>query len=297
MRHVDVLIPAFGRPAGLAVVLTSLLGQTYPDFNVIISDQTDTEPIPTETLEVQMLARMLRWRGHEVTIHRHRPRRGIAEQRQFLLEQSCAPYVHYLDDDVLLDSAVLERMVSVLQTEGCGFVGCAAAGLQYLDDVRADTHASLEQWVGPVRPELIDPDSFAAIVHRASVNSAANPLHLEAKHCADGQVVRYKLAWIGGANMLFDREKLLSVGGFSWWNRLSPQHVGEDALAQALLLRSYGGCGILPCGTYHLCLPTTVPDRRRNAIEILGELIAAYDVQPIGEAAPLLRRRELGAEE
>ena len=43
MALIDVLIPTYRRKTGLAVVLTSLLGQTFRDFNVIISDQTEEE--------------------------------------------------------------------------------------------------------------------------------------------------------------------------------------------------------------------------------------------------------------
>jgi len=92
--------------------------------------------------------------------------------------------------------------------------------------------------------------------------------------------VRYKVAWIGGANVLYDRAKLLDVGGFSWWPRLPREHAGEEAVVQFLLLRKYGGCGVLPSGTYHLGLPTNVADRRRNAIELFAELIEEFDVHP-----------------
>ena len=47
-----------------------------------------------------------------------------------------------------------------------------------------------------------------------------------------------------------------------------------SALVQLLLLRTHGGCGLLPSGTYHLCLPTTVPDRRQNATELFGRRLA-----------------------
>ena len=40
---IDVLIPTYGRRTGLAVVLTSLLGQTFTDFDVIISDSPGKE--------------------------------------------------------------------------------------------------------------------------------------------------------------------------------------------------------------------------------------------------------------
>jgi hypothetical protein len=201
----------------------------------------------------------------------------MAEQRQFLLEQSRAPYVHFIDDDVLLDPPTLGRMLRVLQAEGCGFVGCPATGLGYLHDVRPHQTQYFEPWTGPVRPEPFDPDSPAWDRHK--VNNAANPLHLEQQLVTDGQVVRYKVAWVGGANVLFDRAKLLSVGGFSWWDRLPPEHAGEEVVVQFLLLRRYGGCGILPSGTYHLGLPTTIEDRRRNATELFWDLAREHEAR------------------
>ncbi len=269
MALVDVLIPTCRRKTGLAVVLTSLLGQTFTDFDVVVSDQTE-DAAYLESIEIQTLVRALRWRGHQVAVHRHLPRRGLAEQRQFLLEQSRAPYVHYLDDDVLLDPPVMERMLAVLKVEGCGFVGCPATGLEYLGDVRPHQQA-IELWEGPVRPEPFAPDTIPWDRHM--VNNAANPLHLEGQLAADGEVVRYKVAWVGGANVLYDRAKLEDVGGFSWWDRLPPEHAGEEAVVQFLLIRRYGGCGIIPSGTYHLGLPTNVADRARNATELFAELL------------------------
>jgi glycosyltransferase involved in cell wall biosynthesis len=259
------------------VVLTSLLGQTFSDFNVIISDQTPEENCYLESIEMQTLVQALRWHGHDVTLHHHLPRRGLAEQRQFLLQQSSAPYVHFLDDDVLLDPPVMQRMLSVLREEHCGFVGCAATGLSYLHDMRPHQQ-NIELWHGPVTPETFDADSIPW--ERHLVNNAANPLHLEKRLVVDDGVVRYKVAWVGGANILFDREKLLNVGGFSWWHRLPPQHAGEEVVVQFLLLCKYGGCGILPSGTYHLGLPTKVEDRTRNATELFMELADEYNVVP-----------------
>ena len=289
MTLVDVLIPTYGRKTGLAVVLTSLLGQTFTDFDVIISDQTEETDCYLGSIEIQTLTRALQWRGHRVTLHRHLPHRGLAEQRQFLLEQSRAPYVHYLDDDVLLDPSVLERMLTVLQAEGCGFVGCPAAGLEWLNDVRPHQQ-QIELWEGPVLPEPFEPNALPWDRHK--VNNAANPLHLEQRLAPDGNPVRYKVAWVGGANVLYDRAKLIDVGGFSWWSRLPPHHAGEEVVVQFLLIRKYGGCGILPSGTYHLGLPTTIADRRRNATELFAELIQEYNVYPIGPVEPLLEAIE-----
>ena len=273
MALVDVLIPTYRRKTGLAVTLTSLLGQTFQDFDVTVSDQTEEEGGYLDSIEIQTLVRALRWHGRQVRLLRRLPRRGLAEQRQFLLDQSVAPYVHYLDDDVLLDPPVMQRMLDVLRAERIGFVGCAATGLEYLDDVRPQQQR-IECWSGPVRPELFTPENIPW--ERHMVNNAANPLHLERRLAPDGQTIRYKVAWVGGANLLFDREKLLSVGGFPWWRRLPREHAGEEVVVQFLLIRKYGGCGILPSGTYHLGLPTTIADRSHNATELFDELSREY---------------------
>jgi len=270
VARVDVLIPTCRRKTGLAMVLTSLLGQTFTDFNVIVSDQTEEDAMYLESIEIQTVVRALRWHGHTVQLHHHLPSRGLAEQRQFLLEQSRAPYVHYLDDDVLLEPHVMQRMLDVLQEEHCGFVGCAATGLQYLDDVRPQQQR-IELWESLVTPEPFDVDTIPW--ERHLINNAANPLHLEQKLVRAGRPVRYKIAWVGGANVLYDRAKLLDVGGFSWWHRLPREHAGEEVVVQFLLIRKYGGCGILPSGTYHLGLPTEVENRAKNATELFGDLL------------------------
>ncbi len=270
MAAVDVLIPTCGRPLGLAMLLTSLLGQTFRDFDVVVSDQTPAGEAYLQSKEIQTVCRALEWHGHKVKLLTHLPARGLAEQRQFLLDQSRAPYVHYLDDDVLLDPQTMARTMAVIRREGCGFVGCPATGLHLIHDVRPHEQ-NIELWTGPVRPEPFDEHWVPWDRHR--VNNAANPLHLERKLVTNGVPVRYKVAWIGGANVLYDREKLLDVGGFSWWRRLPPEHAGEEVVVQFLLIRRYGGCGILPSGTYHLDLPTTVPDRRHNAVELFGDLL------------------------
>jgi GT2 family glycosyltransferase len=267
---VDVLIPTYRRPMGLAITLAGLHGQSFRDFTVTISDQTDEEDAYLERAEIRTVIEALRWRGIPVTLHRHLPRLGMAEHRQFLLEQANARYVHFVDDDVLLDPAVLGRMIDVLTRERCGFVGCAATGLSYLGDDRPDQQ-DIEPWHGPVQPESFSPGAIP--LQRHLVNNAANPLHLERKLLRTGEILRYKVAWVGGANVLYDHAKLLEVGGFSFWRLLPPEHAGEDVVVQFLLVRGYGGCGLLPSGTYHLELETNLPNRSHNAVDLFGTLL------------------------
>lgn len=145
---VDILIPTCARPAALAATLTSLCAQTYRDFRVVISDQTE-DGDPAHTCEVRAVLRVLQEHGHAVEVHKHLPRRGMAEHRQFLLDQATAPYALFLDDDLLLEPDVVGRMGQTSQEEACGFVGSAVIGLGYLRDVRPHQQ-HIEFWDGPV---------------------------------------------------------------------------------------------------------------------------------------------------
>ena len=41
LPRIDVLVPTCNRPAALAVTLTALGAQDYPDLRIVVSDQTE----------------------------------------------------------------------------------------------------------------------------------------------------------------------------------------------------------------------------------------------------------------
>ena len=275
MTHaVDVLIPTYRRPAALALTLSSLCSQQMRDFRVVISDQTEDDDIERFG-EVLAVMRVLKAHGHVVELHKHLPRRGMAEQRQFLLDQAVAPYVLFLDDDVILEPDVIGRMLSAIKEEGCGFVGCAVIGLSYINDLRPDEQR-IEFWSERVRPEAVTPDSPSW--ERYRLHNAANLYHLQERlRATPEQQFKYRVAWVGGC-VLFSTSALRDVGGFSFWPELPPDHCGEDVLVQLRVMSAYGGCGLLPSGAYHQELPTTIPNRACDApklLQILPEAVQA----------------------
>ncbi len=260
MTRVDVLIPTYSRPAALAVTLAGLIGQTHRPLRVVVSDQSDP-PVDAGHNELAAVLRVLELQGRPVEVLRHLPRRGMAEQRQFLLDQASARYALFLDDDVILEPDVIERMVDLIERERCGFVGSALIGPSFRDDVRPHQQA-IELWEGPVRPEHVEPGDEHW--NRHLLHNAANLLHVQRRLARRGRPRPYHVAWVGGC-VLYDVDKLRSCGGFEFWRQLPPEHAGEDVLAQLRVMDRYGGCGMLPSGAYHQELPTTVPDRTVDA--------------------------------
>ncbi|MBW4463215.1 MAG: glycosyltransferase family 2 protein [Nodosilinea sp. WJT8-NPBG4] len=266
MPTIDVLIPTYNRPDALAVTLTSLCAQTYTDFRVIVSDQSEDQDV-ADVGTIQTVVRVLAAHHTPAQILKHLPRRGISEQRHFLLNQATAPYVLFLDDDVLLEPWVLKLLLNTIERESCGFVGNPPIGLSYIDDVRPNEHQPLTFWEGPVQPETLRQDTPEW--ERWRLHNAANPYHLQQRFgLTPRRPSPYHVAWVAGC-VLFNRAKLLAIGGFSFWQDLPAQACGEDVLVQQRVMQRYGGCGVLPSGAYHQELPTTLHDRSQNAPNLL----------------------------
>lgn len=262
---VDILIPTCNRPTALAVTLTALVWQSHPALRIVVSDQGD-EDVFAACGELRNLRRLLQDHGREVEVHRHLPRRGIAEHRQFLLDQSHAPHVLCLDDDIVLEPDLVQRLQQALVQAGCGFVGSAVLGLSFSEDVRPHQQA-VSFWDGPVQPERIAPGGPEWARHH--LHSAANLLHVQRRLGITKAAPRlYRVAWIGGC-VMYDAQRLREAGGFGFWRDLPAEHCGEDVLAQLRVMARHGGAGLMPSGAYHQEVPTTVPVRDIDAPQVL----------------------------
>lgn len=273
MAIVDILLPTRNRLPSLIMTLAGVASQTLRDLHVVLADQSDQAVLDAPV--VKTLTRVIEARGSVVELHRRMPTRGIAEQRAFLLSRATADSVLYLDDDVLMEPEVIERMLAILRSEGCGFVGAFPVGLSFLHDVRPEQQI-IEFWQGPVQPEVVEPGSPQW--ERWQLHRAANLWHVSQALPA-GEYRLYKVAWVASC-VLYDRAKLLAVGGFDFWPRLPRYHSGEEVLVQNLLMRRWGGCAIVPSGTYYAEVPSTVlnPDGTvdGHALDLLPEMVERY---------------------
>lgn len=266
MKNVTILIPTYNRLTALASTLTSLISQTYTDFNVVISNQSDEQLYQHPS--IQTITRILQTHGQSISFYHHLPRRGMAEQRDFLLSKSESTYSLFLDDDIILEPWVLGNLIRTLEKYKIGFVGMPVIGLSFIDDMRPDEQ-KIEFWNEKINSELIEPGSKKWQRHK--LHNAANMYHVQNNlHLSHQSPRPYKIAWVGGC-VLYDTKKLKNAGGFSFWKHLPTEHAGEDVLAQLSIIGKYGGCAILPSGVYHQELDTTVKNRKVNAPEYFAK--------------------------
>ena len=277
MATVDILLPTHNRLPSLILTLAGIAEQSLTDLRVIIADQSD--PPAEREPEVQMLARLIAARGGAVEWHHRDAGRGVAAQCDFLLGQATADTVLYLDDDVFMEPWVVARLRKTLRHDGCGFIGAFPCGLSECAD-GSGPDCGVAYWEGSVRPEVISPGTEEWA--RAQLHQADH-LYTVSRRLPAGESRRYKVAWVSSC-VMYDRAKLLEVGGFSFWPRLGPDAAAPEMLVQNLLMRRWGGCAILPSGTYYAqaAVPARVPaqPRREDGRELLPELIAEYAPSP-----------------
>jgi glycosyltransferase involved in cell wall biosynthesis len=236
---------------------------------VLVADQTPEAGAADSPL-VAGVVRVLRARGVAVEILHHPSGAGVAENRQFLLESSRAPYVLYLDDDIVLEPESTPRLLAAMSTLRTGLVAMAMTGLSYLDDRRPRDWEHFEALGDGERPAPERIRKGSPAWERWRLHNAATPTHLAERlglSRTSSEWVAYRIAWAAGC-VLFDRAALLDAGGFDFWREVPENAHGEDVLVQQRVMARRGGAGILPSGAYHQESETTLPDRGASAFDL-----------------------------
>jgi len=107
-EKIAVAIPTKNRPSYLAILLTSLLNQTYTNFTIVINDQGE---LPVERDDaVSGLLTVAEDKGHEIiVIHTE----GGWKRHQQAMEAVPEPieFILRIDDDMLPDKCLIENML------------------------------------------------------------------------------------------------------------------------------------------------------------------------------------------
>lgn len=110
MTMVDIQICTRDRASETAMLLQSLLTQTFTDFDVYILDDASGVPFGVQHFVVNILNR-LKMRGHKVSVARNAYSFGVCRARNALLGQGRSKWILRLDDDQVLEPDYIERLV------------------------------------------------------------------------------------------------------------------------------------------------------------------------------------------
>lgn len=111
MERVTVTLPTKNRPAFVFMCLSSLLSQSFQEWDLVIVDESDP-PLP-EYVELKFLVSLIQRYDHNVDIYQGEGL-GIPQAWQRGLESSQSPFGQRLEDDVWLEPTYLQRLYDAL---------------------------------------------------------------------------------------------------------------------------------------------------------------------------------------
>jgi GT2 family glycosyltransferase len=141
-EKVAVAIPTKNRPNYLAILLTSLLNQTYTNFMIVINDQSDS-PVERDDAVSGLLA-VAKDTGHEIIIIHTE---GGWKRHQQAMEAVPEPieFIIRIDDDMLPDKYLIESMLKPFRfftDRNLAAVGCC---ISYHGSKRANLDVKLTE--------------------------------------------------------------------------------------------------------------------------------------------------------
>lgn len=118
----SLLIATLNRPILLKQCITSLLNQTYTDYEIIIIDQSDTNNVITN---ITSLDKKIRYYHIDV--------KGLSHARNFGIKKANGNYIILIDDDGIYEARFLERIDKKLYS-----IKPAILGVQLKDPISQD---------------------------------------------------------------------------------------------------------------------------------------------------------------
>ena len=108
--RISIGVPVFNGERYLAKTLDSLLAQTFPDFELLISDNASTD-------STEAIGRAYARRDKRVRYFRNATNLGVAENYRCLLHRSSGEYFRWANSDDLFAPESLARCVEVLERD------------------------------------------------------------------------------------------------------------------------------------------------------------------------------------
>lgn len=232
MPKVSILIPAF-RPDFLDLSISSALGQSEADFELIISD--DSEGTDVESV-------VSKWSDRRIRFVKNPNRGAPGANRDHLISLASGKYLKFLHDDDLLLPEALERMTASAEASGAALVfigwyvvdhlgrlchsnGFAEEGEERLlsgEEFFEDLIAESDNFIGGPSNILLDSEALSAI---------ANPFSLD----------RFRLRYLTDValftNIVHRGLKVAAVGGFGTaYRRHRGQYSGQGLAGSAALV-------------------------------------------------------------
>jgi len=136
-KRIAIHVCSKDRPAELGFLMTSLLGQTIQNWDLMIVDDASVTPITNSGFLGKIFTR-LKLEGHKIKIARRNTSLGVCTARNMAIESDTFNnmYTARLDDDSILKPDCLELLLKGITEHGFDLVGGVIPRAEYPDMIR-----------------------------------------------------------------------------------------------------------------------------------------------------------------
>lgn len=114
MPRISAIVPVFNTEDYLENCLESILGQSFPDFELIVVDDGSTDSCPAICDEYAA-------RDSRVKVI-HKANAGVSAARNDALDAACGEFVAFIDSDDRIDPETFERALAAADSSGAGII-------------------------------------------------------------------------------------------------------------------------------------------------------------------------------
>jgi glycosyltransferase domain-containing protein len=208
---VSIGVPTYNRPLGIKRVLDCLTSQTYPNLEIVISDNCSTDPEVEKVIGPFLHDKRIRYIRHATNM-------GPNFNFQFVFEQSTGEYFKFLADDDWVDLNYIEECLNFLREHPSYSSAYGICKIYSADGIfiQNDVEINLEQEKGTDRVlTFYEKVSFNSIFYGITKRELVSNYFSFENVIAIDWLVMARYAFRGKCKLLHTTHQYLSQGGIS----------------------------------------------------------------------------------
>lgn len=208
---VSIGVPTYNRPFGIKRVLDCLVNQTYPNLEIVVSDNCSTNPDVEKVIAEFLHDKRIKYTRHEANM-------GPNFNFQYVVEQATGEYFKFLADDDWIDLNFIEECLLFLQMNPSYSSVYGICKIYSLDGIfiQNDVEINLEHEDGKERVlKFYEKVSFNSIFYGLTKKDLVTKYFSFENVIAIDWLVMARYAFIGKCKLLHTTHQYLSQGGIS----------------------------------------------------------------------------------
>jgi glycosyltransferase involved in cell wall biosynthesis len=204
MAFISICIPVYNRVTGLKRLLASLASQTYTDYEIIISDDSNTKDVSELISDYEKTL--------PISYYKNSVAAGTPQNWNLAIEKASAPWIKLMhDDDWFASNDAVEKFANAATLSQSGFVFCAS------NYVYSESNKNYLQQLSKEQISMLQTNPFY-LLHDNIIGHPSAVLHTKNNLTYDKQFkwvvdIDFYLQWLTNNNHgYYIHEPLINIG-------------------------------------------------------------------------------------